>query len=169
LNEAFSKCPEGKTGEILDVTRDLVVERLTKESSSLKDGMDISLIKIDFKSQQIEWSGANNPLWIFNKNGCAVFTPDKQPIGHSDNKTPFSTHTYSYTKSDLFILFSDGYADQFGGPKDKKFKYSTLKDLIQSNIHLPEEDLKSLLQHSFEEWKGNSEQTDDVCLIGFRI
>ncbi|MFN5983396.1 MAG: SpoIIE family protein phosphatase [Fluviicola sp.] len=169
LNEAFNKLPKGKTGEILDVTRDLVVERLTKESSSLKDGMDISLIKIDFKSKQIEWSGANNPLWIFNENGCSILSPDKQPIGHSDNKIPFTTHTYSYSPTDLFILFSDGFADQFGGPKDKKFKYSTLKELIQNKMHLSEEELKQNLQVSFEEWKGDAEQTDDVCIIGFRI
>lgn len=169
LNEAFNKLSKGKTGEILDLTREIVVNRLTKESSSLKDGMDISLIKIDFKSSKIEWSGANNPLWIFNENGCIVLSPDKQPIGHSDNKTPFTTHSYTYSSTDLFILFSDGYADQFGGPKDKKFKYSTLKGLIQNNIHLSEEELKQNLQVSFEEWKGDSEQTDDVCLIGFRI
>lgn len=169
LNEAFNKLPSGKTGEILDLTREIVVNRLTKESYSLKDGMDISLIKINLKSTEIEWSGANNSLWIFNENGCTVLNPDKQPIGQTDHKAAFTTQTYSYSHSDLFILFSDGYADQFGGPKDKKFKYSTLKDLIQNNIQLSEEQLKNKLQIAFEEWKGEAEQTDDVCLIGFKI
>nr|MBA3971889.1 SpoIIE family protein phosphatase [Bacteroidota bacterium] len=98
----------------------------------IKDGMDISICSINLKEKRIEWAGANNPLWICSKGEMKEITADKQPVGKYDHRHPFTNHKLDIETGDIFYLFTDGYADQFGGPAGKKFKYKQLKELLLS-------------------------------------
>jgi len=159
-----------KPGEILDKTRELVVETLKKSGEEVKDGMDISLLSISRNNlNNIQWAGANNPLWYTKNNVLVEIKADKQPIGLSDNTKPFTTHLLDLKKGDILFLFTDGFADQFGGPKAKKFKYKQFQDLLLANSLKPMQEQLSQLTSSFETWKGSLEQVDDVCVIGIRI
>lgn len=169
LAQALAANADQSTGELLDQVRELVVQTLTKEARSVKDGMDISLACFDHETKTLQWTGANNPLWIFRGEEILITSPDKQPVGQFDGAKPFTTNTIQLEANDWIILFSDGYADQFGGPKNKKYKYATFKDFIQAHKDKSGSELKADLKLEFENWKGNHEQTDDVCVMGIRI
>lgn len=155
--------------KVLDKTRDIVIEKLSKSNAEVKDGMDISLCYLN--KNTLTWSGANNPLWLIkdNKNEIIEITADKQPIGKYAEIKPFTSHTISLSKGDIIYLFTDGFADQFGGPKGKKFKYKQFSELLVSIKDQPMERQKELIKSRFNEWKGDLEQVDDVCVIGVRI
>lgn len=155
-------------GKILDKTRDLIVETFLKSKQDVKDGMDISIISIDRKTRQIKWAGANNPLWYIENDELKEINADKQPIGKTDQPKPFTTHDLPSSLSVLF-LFTDGFADQFGGPKGKKFKYSNLQKLLLENANEKQETILIKLEKAFTDWKGELEQVDDVCIIGIRL
>ena len=169
LSQSLALNPEQPTGQLLDHVRELVVQTLTKEARSVKDGMDISLACFNHQTNVLQWTGANNPLWIFREEEILVTSPDKQPVGQFDGAKPFTTHEMRLEANDWIILFSDGYADQFGGPKNKKYKYATLRDFIQAHKAKSGPELKQDLKTEFENWKGNHEQTDDVCVMGIKI
>jgi serine phosphatase RsbU (regulator of sigma subunit) len=169
LYQSLASNENRNTGELLDHVRELVVQTLTKEARSVKDGMDISISRFDHQTNVLQWTGANNPLWIFRGEEILVTSPDKQPVGQFDGAKPFTTHEIQLEANDWIILFSDGYADQFGGPKNKKYKYATFKDFIQAHKTKSGAELKTSLKEEFEAWKGHHEQTDDVCVMGIRI
>jgi len=155
-------------GKILDKTTKLILETFKKSGQEIKDGMDISLLVINTKSNTYQWSGANNPLWYLQNKNIKEITADKQPVGLSENPRPFTTHSLNLNKGDTLFLFTDGYADQFGGLKGKKFKYKQLQDiLVTESNNLAE--TKNILTRKFHDWKGKLEQVDDVCIIGIRI
>jgi len=182
-------------GKILDKARELILETFAKSNENVKDGMDISLCclenEIDSKvaltvdidnsinikdmpnvdSIILTWSGANNPLWIMEKEtGLMKETiADKQPVGKSDNPTPFKTHSFKLKKGDVIYLFSDGYTDQFGGPKGKKFKRSNLNSFLTKISIESMEAQKVLIEKEFNSWQGDLEQIDDVCVMGVRV
>jgi tetratricopeptide (TPR) repeat protein/serine phosphatase RsbU (regulator of sigma subunit) len=160
-------------GAILDKTRELVVETFKKSGQDVKDGMDISFCSIQKttknESKIIKWAGANNPLWITQNNELKEIRADKQPIGQSEIASTFSTHALPLHKGDMLFLFTDGFADQFGGPKGKKFKHKQLQNILLSTSNSPVELQKQKLLSAFEEWKGKLEQVDDVCIIGIRV
>ncbi len=138
--------------------------------------MDISLLCIDKTNRKVYWSGANNPLWYIQSLPEALegselkeIKANKQPIGKTENPLPFTTHSIEYKENTIFYLFTDGYADQFGGEKGKKFKYKQLSDLLLSNCNLPLNQQSTILDQTFENWKGMLEQVDDVCIIGIRV
>jgi serine phosphatase RsbU (regulator of sigma subunit) len=110
-------------------------------------------------------------LWIVRKGKDLVeeIKADKQPIGQFDFRKSFTNHVFEMQAGDCIYLLSDGYADQFGGPEGKKFKYKTLRDMLLSIHDLPMEKQYELLDREFEKWKGDYEQIDDVCIIGIRI
>lgn len=157
------------TGEILDKTRELVIETFTKSNADVKDGMDISLLRIDKSNRKIYWSGANNPLWYLKNGEMKEIKADKQPVGRTLNTSPFITHELEYAEGIYFFLFTDGYADQFGGPKGKKFKYKQLNEMLLANYPLTMDEQYVNLKATFNNWKGKLEQVDDVCVIGIRI
>ena len=162
------------SGKILDKTRELVLETFSKSGEEIKDGMDISFLCIDKQQEKITWSGANNHLCYIRKNENAVaelieVKGDKQPIGNSDQRKPFTTHTIDFEKGMLCYLMTDGYADQFGGEKGKKFKYKKLKELLLANCALDLEKQKEILNQHFHNWKGNLDQVDDVTIIGIKF
>ncbi len=169
LAQSLAANTHQSTGELLDRVRELVVQTLTKEARSVKDGMDISLACFDHETKTLQWTGANNPLWIFRGEEILITSPDKQPVGQFDGAKPFTTNILQLETNDWIILFSDGYADQFGGPKNKKYKYATFRDFIQANKDKTGSELKADLKLEFENWKGNHEQTDDVCVMGIKL
>lgn len=169
LNRTVLEFGITEPGKILDKTREIVLETFTKSYQDVKDGMDISLVSINTKTLEIKWAGANNPLWYISDNEWNSITADKQPIGRSFDPHPFQTHILQLKKGDVLFLFTDGYADQFGGEKGKKFKYKPLQEMLKNNSPLPMSTQEDLLEATFEEWKGEMEQVDDVCIMGIRI
>lgn len=169
LNRAIKEFHLAEPGRILDKTRELVLETFEKSLNDVKDGMDISLLSIDHNQKKVQWSGANNPLWYVKNNCFYELKADKQPIGKIEIPKPFTTHTIEYDTGTIFYLFTDGLADQFGGPNGKKYKYKQFSELLVANHRLHVQEQSALLLNSFNDWKGNLEQVDDVCVIGIRI
>ncbi len=169
LNRAVLEFGITDPGKILDKTRELVLETFSRSDKDVKDGMDISMLSINKISNEIKWSGANNPLWYVSNGKLSEIKANKQAIGKTDNPLPFTTHSMQLNKGDLFYLFTDGYADQFGGPLGKKFKYKALKEMLLQNSLLSNSEQKEKLESSFLAWMGPLEQIDDVCLIGVKI
>ncbi len=158
-------------GKILDKTRELVIATFEKSDKDVKDGMDISLCCLNKTTNELHWAGANNGLWIVDANTRSLneIKPDKQPIGKYAEAKPFTTHSIKLNKNDSIYLFTDGMADQFGGDKGKKFKYKQLKSILLQHVNEDMGKQKEKLNIAFENWKGNLEQVDDVCVIGIKI
>ncbi len=201
LSKALNEDKKTDTGELLDRTRELVIQRLSKGEEDVKDGMDISLARYHPKTKELQWSGANNPLWIIRRTSSPDAAPDevsgktealelpntpvktltlgdytlyeikgdKQPVGKVDNPQPFTAHTIKVQPGDTLYLFTDGFADQFGGPKGKKLKYKPFKELLLRIQSLSPEEQKQELERFFAEWKGELEQVDDVCILCMKI
>ncbi len=170
LNRSVKEFNLIEPGLILDKTRELVIETFEKSNKEeVKDGMDISLLCIDVKRKIVFWSGANNPLWYFLGNELKEIKADKQPIGKSDNPKKFTTHQIEYETNTTFYLFTDGLADQFGGPNGKKYKYKQFLDLLVKNNKDTLTQQADIIEKKFVDWKGDLEQVDDVCVIGIRI
>jgi len=169
LNRSVKEFGLRDTGKILDKVTDLVLETFEKSISDVKDGMDISLLAFHKPSRRIQWSGANNPLWYFAEGEFKEIKANKQPIGKYDNRQPFTAQNIEYSDNAIFYLFTDGYADQFGGPKGKKFKYKQLEEILHSIHNKNLEEQKKILGEIFESWRENVEQVDDVCIIGIQM
>lgn len=170
LNRATLEFDLREPGKILDKATDIVLETFAKSGEEIKDGMDISLLAYHHTTGNLFWSGANNPLWYLTpSNQLEEITATKQPVGKSDHRKAFETHQIQYQKGSTFYLMTDGYPDQFGGPKGKKFKYKQLEDLIVNNSNLDLHEQKEFLHSKFNEWKGNLEQVDDVTILSIKL
>ena len=204
LNEITANNQLLSPAEILDQLRDKIVKELGQSGKDghSKDGMDISLMRLNLETRELQWAGANNPLWIVRKKPVCFplekkqltskslqdtirsktlpleanrkeflmeFKPNKQPIGFHLAMQPFTNHIIQLEKDDTFYLFTDGYADQFGGQKEKKFMHNKLKDLLTSLNDVTFSEYKENLNITFENWKGKLDQVDDVTIIGIRI
>lgn len=158
-------------GGILDRVKAIVSQQFKKSDGQGKDGMDISLCCWNPKTKILLWSGANNPLWLIKKGSDTItsITPDKQPIGHSDQTHSFTTHEFQIQEGDTIYLFSDGYHDQFGGAKEKKLKTKGFKNIIQEGHYKEMYIQKETLETKFNQWKGELEQLDDVCVMGIKF
>jgi serine phosphatase RsbU (regulator of sigma subunit) len=170
LNRALNEFSEREPGKILDKTRELVVENFAKSDDDVKDGMDISLCALKTSNMELLWAGANNPLWIyrFAQNTIEEIRPDKQPVGKGHELKPFQTQQISISKNDVLYLFTDGYADQFGGDKGKKMTRAKFKEFLLSIARESMEQQKILLAENHYIYKGSEEQVDDICVIGVR-
>lgn len=157
--------------EILNRTRELVIERFGRSEEEIKDGMDVSLCALNLNTGALQWSGANNPLWILRHKSDHIeeIKADKQPIGKYGDEKPFTNHRIQLQQGDIVYLFSDGYPDQFGGEKGKKFKSGNLKKLFLSIKDADMQQQRQLLSQEFESWRGELEQIDDVCVIGVKF
>jgi len=172
LNESIIEKNLIHPNEILDNMRKGIIASLNPEGSEeeSKDGMDCVLCAYDFENMKLEFAAANNPLWLIRNGEMQEFKPDKMPVGMYHSKTaPFSLQTIDLQKGDIVYTFTDGYADQFGGDKGKKYKYKQLQEKLLQIKDLPLSDQKSILDKEFEKWKGNLEQVDDVLIIGVKI
>ena len=183
LNRAVREFKLTNPAEILDKVRLLVIETFEKSEEEVNDGMDIALCSLTFQIPSAElnesetvatlqYAGANNALYIVKTNDkekLVEIKPNKQPIGKVDNPEPFTQHTIKLQKGDTIYMFTDGFADQFGGKKGKKLMYKPFKNLLLSIQDKTMNEQKTMLEQYFEDWKGNLEQVDDVCVIGVRI
>ncbi len=197
LNRTVKEFHITEPGKILDKVRELVLETFEKSEDNVQDGMDISLCAITaslpskggFKESSsnddtnlahisplgsggavsVQWSGANNPLWYLQNKALGEVTADKQPIGKYYDHKPFSTHTLNLNKGDILYLFTDGYADQFGGPKGKKFKYRQLQETLIAMSDLSMDKQKEKLDTILNDWQSSLEQVDDILIIGVRL
>lgn len=176
LNRAVNEFGLTKPAEVLDNLAVNVEDSFRQQGhSEVRDGMDISLCSFEmtgFNTARLEWSGANNPLWIVKAEDptqIIEIKADKQPIGKFENRKPFTNHSFDLVKGDTIYVFTDGYADQFGGPAGKKFKYAQLKELLLAMQDKPMPEQREILLEKFTEWMSGMEQIDDVCIIGLRV
>ncbi len=193
LNRVVRESEALETGHILDSLNEIVTKTLNPtggDENEVKDGMDISLCALDHKSLSVEYSGAHNSLYIIRKepdpikvnseplqpiiegdNGAFLFEikADKMPIGAFEKEGQFSTKAFQGKKDDLLFLFTDGFADQFGGPRGKKYMYRSFKKFLLQQIDEPISQINSNLEKEYESWKGDQEQLDDVCIIAVRV
>ena len=139
--------------------------------SSAKDGMDIALCMVDFKKMELQYAGAMNPLYIIRNNNLQEIKADKLFIGYSysEEQKTYTNHTVKLQKGDCIYISSDGYADQFGGPKGKKFMMNSFKQLLLDIHTKPLNTQKEILDSNFESWRGSLDQVDDICVIGVKM
>jgi serine phosphatase RsbU (regulator of sigma subunit)/tetratricopeptide (TPR) repeat protein len=170
LNEIISSQELLTPAKILDLLKAKVVNELSQIDSSITvaDGMDISLLRMNPKTGDVFWSGANNPLYIFSNSELKFINSTKQSIGYSDNVIPFIDHQISHEPNAIYYLFSDGYIDQFGGAKGKKLKQSGFKKKLYEIAELPLENQLTILENYFEDWKGDFDQIDDVTVLAVK-
>lgn len=167
LSEAINEKNILEPNKVLDYVRQKLVDNISKEGQ--KDGFDGILICIDSEKNTITYAAANNAPVLVSEDNLHKLASDKMPVGIGERKQDFQLHTINAKKGDLLYLYTDGFADQFGGPKGKKFKYKTLNELLLLNYNKTLLEQKEILEESFKDWRGDIEQVDDVCVIGIRI
>jgi|JI9StandDraft_1071089.scaffolds.fasta_scaffold26053_1 serine phosphatase RsbU (regulator of sigma subunit) len=158
--------------EILNATRRTIIDRLKMDGSAEggKDGMDASLTVYDFNNKKLIISAANNPVWIVRGTEMIEIKADKMPIGkHDKQDVSFTQQEVTLQTGDVVYSLTDGFPDQFGGEKGKKFMSKNLKELLAANAHLPMPEQKQLLEHTLVNWIGHLEQIDDITVIGIRV
>jgi len=158
------------TNEILNRTREIVIKQLqSQQQGQLQDGMDICLVRINKSNRlQIQYSGANRSLVVINNGELKEYAPDKQPIGYYEGAIPFNAQDVEIAEGSYLYLFTDGYADQFGGEKNKKLGTKRWKEMLLELAQKPTEEQIEYLRDFFQKWKGDNFQTDDVTVIGIR-
>jgi serine phosphatase RsbU (regulator of sigma subunit) len=172
LNEIVQPEKKVSAAKILNELRKQIKTTLsqTGKVNETKDGMDLALAIIDYDHMKIYFSGAYNPLVHIRKGEMNVYKGDKMPIGiHVGKEIDFSEKEIDIKKNDCIYMFSDGYADQFGGPDEKKFMSGKFKNLLQEINSRPMDEQKNILNNTIEEWKGNLQQVDDILIVGVRI
>lgn len=168
LNKSLKIFHLTEVNEILNKTRELIIEELDTESDgTIKDGMDIALCCIE--KNGITFSGANNPLWIVRNGDIIEYKSDKQPVGNFEKASPFTKHNIQTQSNDIYYIFTDGYVDQFGGEKGKKLKSKGFKELLLAASKLPLQEQAKFLRLNLNQWRDSLEQNDDICVIGFKI
>lgn len=167
LNEAISEKGIKQPNEILNHARQRLIENLSSEGA--KDGMDGILVCFDKNNNTIFYSAAHNAPVIVTNGALTELDSDNMPVGLADRLDSFKYEILQASSGSVLYLYTDGFADQFGGPKGKKFKYKQLNDLLLANSSKTMSDQKDIFEKTFENWKGNLEQVDDVLLIGIRI
>jgi serine phosphatase RsbU (regulator of sigma subunit) len=174
LNEIIVERKCSNPALVLDIMREEIMRNLNREEAEeeTNDGMDMVLCRINLRTKQMDFAAANNALYIFRKedHSFTEYKGDKMPVGkHLDMVDSFTRQTVQLKDGDTIYTFTDGFPDQFGGPKGKKFKYKQLEELLIHNLHLPLHEQSEILHQTFEKWKGELDQVDDVCVMGIRI
>ncbi|MBA4241664.1 MAG: hypothetical protein C0448_13135 [Sphingobacteriaceae bacterium] len=173
LNKAVLEKDLVTPSEILDAVNIWLTESLhqTYGESTVRDGMDVTLIAIHKHSNEVLFAGANNPIYHITNGELHQIKGDKFPVGAfiEDKIQKFTTKRFTVEKGDSIFLFSDGYADQFGGPKGKKYKYAQFQEKLKSIQQFPLTQQHEIMRKEFIDWKGSHEQVDDVLLVGIKI
>jgi serine phosphatase RsbU (regulator of sigma subunit) len=172
LNEILQTDINMNANRILNLMREKIMKALRQTGSSrdAQDSIDIALCIIDCTTGKLQYSGANRPLIMIRKGELTEYKPDKMTLGVAPlREASFTNNCIETQPGDSFYLFTDGFADQFGEVSDKKFKYKHLKRIIHSFEELPMSEQKQHLENAFIEWKGNTQQIDDVLVIGFQL
>jgi len=168
LNKSINELGSSKTADILNRTRELVIYEFEKSNESVSDGMDIALCALD-KEGVLRFSGANSGLLILRNDDILEFKADKMPIGSFPVKSSFKEINIPLEDGDIIYLCSDGFSDQFGGEAGKKMKKSKFKSLLLSIKDMPMTDQQSFLNNALNQWKGQYEQVDDICVMGIKF
>lgn len=173
LNRAVLEHGLTNAGAILDSVNKYLTLSLhqTYQESAVRDGMDVSLCVINKKTKKMDFAGAFNSIYLIRNNAIQEFIPDKQPVGAfiEDNIKPFTSQSFQLLENDVVYMFTDGYADQFGGPKGKKYKYKQLQHLLLSSYTKPFDEQNQIFKSAINDWKGSLEQVDDILLLGYKI
>ncbi len=173
LNEIINNVPFSNPGSILDELRKRVIKLLQQRGDigEASNGMDVSLCIFDPKTRKLEYAGANNPIYIVRENQeLEVFKADRMPIGiYINHRTPFNSIETTLGTDDNLYMFSDGYADQFGGPRGKKFRYKQFKELLTSYAALETNKQLKQIENTLNNWIEGYEQIDDILLVGFKL
>ena len=172
LSEIVTKESDLSPADILYQLRNRVIKSLHQSgvTGESQDGMDMALFSIDFRKMKIVYSGANLPLFYIHEGELYQLKPDKMPIGISRKKTPFTNHEVSIQTGDIIYTFSDGYADQFGGPDNKKFMIRNLRNKLLEIHQLPMSEQMEILHQTIIDWIGpGGTQIDDILVVGIRI
>lgn len=171
IAEAFSKEAEATPAIILNNLRDRIKKQLTEENSELKDGFDLSFCIYNETTKELQFAGAYNPIFIIRNNELIHIKGDRMPIGSyiSGFELPFANRRIILEENDLLYLFTDGYADQFGGENNNKFYLANFKTTLLEIHNTPLKEQLNLLTEIFEKWKGNNVQLDDVSVVGFLV
>ncbi len=167
LNEAITEKNMTEPHEVLNHTRKRLIQNISKDGN--KDGMDGILLCIDTNTNTYSYAAAHNCPLIIKNNELIEYDADKMPIGQWIHQDSFTTHKLDVKPGDMIYLYTDGYADQFGGPKGKKFKYKQLNELLMAIHQKPMIEQKDKLTQVFKDWKGELEQIDDVCVFGLKV
>jgi serine phosphatase RsbU (regulator of sigma subunit) len=156
--------------QILEGLREGIVAALkqTVDEDNVKDGMDMAVCLIDFSTSTLYYAGANNPLYLIRDKELTHYRPDKMPVAIHYNMGNFTLHKIDLKKGDCLYIFSDGYADQFGGPDQRKFMTKQLREVLVSISDKPMIQQGAKLTELFTSWQGDNPQVDDVTLIGVR-
>lgn len=171
LNQAVKDKARARPSEMLRDLNRIAYEALHKDRDEyvVRDGMDMALCSFDPEKRILEYAGANCPLYLVRDNEVLQFTPDKNAIGSNHLEgTGFTDHRITLQEGDMVYIFSDGYADQFGGDRGKKFLYRRFRDLLVKIAKEPTQLQRDRLQEAFMGWRGNHEQVDDILVIGMR-
>ena len=185
LKRAIKEFDISDPGELLDKVAELVQESFEQSEHEVKDGMDIAVCAVDLLERKVWFAGAHNSLYRITSEDTKIpedlkvlesgnrklveYSANKQPVGAYEHMEPFRTIEIQLEPGDCIYLFSDGFADQFGGEKGKKYKYKPFKQLLLDIESKEMDSQKDILDTEFERWKGNLEQVDDVCIIGLRV
>ena len=171
LKEASSHDRSLNPAEMLDILREKVKHALQQDENmdANKDGMDMALCKLDSSHKHLQYAGAYNPLYLIRDGELKEYKADRQPVAIHYREKPFTNHSIDLQPGDCFYIFSDGFADQMGGEQERKIMSGKFKQWLLDTHTLPMEQQKEALLDRFNSWKGNTEQTDDILVIGIRV
>ena len=171
LNQVINEKNITQPSRILDALNQEIIDTLKQKEGDTNDGMDVSICGFNLSNQTVQFAGANRPLWLVRNGELIVYKPDKFPIGglQIKHEEQFSNQEIALQKNDTLYLFSDGYADQFGGDRNKKMMVKRFKNTILSIQDKTMAEQEIFLNAFFDQWKGSNEQVDDVLVIGIRI
>jgi serine phosphatase RsbU (regulator of sigma subunit) len=172
LNNIITEARFNSASDILEQLREKIMTLLNQkgEMGETQDGMDIALCILDFSTMTMEFAGANNPLYFVKNKELIEYKGDRMPVGiHINFNKPFTNHKVELKSNDIIYLFSDGYADQFGGESGKKFRYKRFQELLVEINEQPMYKQKDTLENVFINWRGSLDQIDDVLVFGFKI
>lgn len=171
LHQSATEKTVNSPAQALDFLNNKIINALNNGyGEEIRDGMDIAFVAIDFNSYTISFAGANNSIYIAHKGEIELLKADKQAIGNiNDTIKPFTNHTKQLQKNDCIYLFTDGFADQFGGVDGKKFMRKQFESLLKRCCLLSINEQQNEIKNTFLNWKGSLEQTDDVCVVGIKF
>lgn len=171
LNQIVAAMQTYNAAKVLNILREYMMNAMgqTGNDNEPKDGIDLALCILDYNTGQLQYAGAFNPVYIISDNNLVQLTADKMPIGvATEFETSFKNATYKMKHGDMLYLFTDGFADQFGGSYGKKYKYQSFRNLLLKTAGKPIHLQHNTLENEFIKWKGTHNQLDDVTIFGIR-
>lgn len=168
INEAINEKHIYEPNIVFNYVRNRLINSISKENQ--KDGFDGILVCIDKMKNKITYAASNNsPILIKENKDLIKLSCDKMPVGKGEKNESFNLYVAEMNQNEWLYLYTDGFADQFGGPKGKKYKYKPLNDLLVTHCNFAANIQSQKLDTEFENWKGELEQVDDVCVVGFQL